>query len=91
MSPVTQTLEECLALSDVVISAVPNDAYKVPTKWLKDGCTCVNVAGEKNFETDVRQRASIYVPSVGVMTIAMLQRNLFRLCEYQDMLREASA
>ncbi|ORX39015.1 methylenetetrahydrofolate dehydrogenase [Kockovaella imperatae] len=77
-------LANALAISDVVISAVPVQSYKVPTKDLKDGCICVNVAGEKNFEKDVRERASIYVPSVGVMTIAMLQRNLLRLCEYQD-------
>jgi len=55
---VSKTLEECLAVSDVVISAVPNEKYKLPTQWLKDGCICVNVAGEKNFEADVRQRVS---------------------------------
>lgn len=87
-SPCSLSLAECLAISDVVISAVPVESYKVPTKHLKDGCVCVNVAGEKNFEADVRERASIYVPSVGVMTIAMLQRNLLRLCGYQDMVKK---
>jgi methylenetetrahydrofolate dehydrogenase (NAD+) len=90
-TPTTMSLADCLAISDVVISAVPSQSYKVSTKDLKDGCVCVNVAGEKNFEADVRERvsntismllrllidqASIYVPSVGMMTIAMLQRNL---------------
>lgn len=88
VNPVDVTLEQALGVSDVVISAVPVENYKVPTRWLKDGCVCVNVAGEKNFETDVRDRASIYVPSVGVMTIAMLQRNLLRLCQYQDMVKD---
>ncbi|RSH88491.1 uncharacterized protein EHS24_001036 [Apiotrichum porosum] len=88
VTPVDTTLEEALKVSDVVISAVPNDKYKIPTRWLKDGAICVNVAGEKNFESDVRERASIYVPSVGVMTIAMLQRNLLRLRTYQDMVKE---
>ncbi|WWD06644.1 hypothetical protein V865_004737 [Kwoniella europaea PYCC6329] len=83
------TLAQALSISDVVISAVPVASYKVPTKDLKDGCICVNVAGEKNFEADVRERASIYVPSVGMMTIAMLQRNLLRLCGYQDMIKSA--
>ncbi|WRT68965.1 uncharacterized protein IL334_005947 [Kwoniella shivajii] len=83
------TLAQALSISDVVISAVPVSSYKVPTKDLKDGCVCVNVAGEKNFEADVRERASIYVPSVGMMTIAMLQRNLIRLVGYQDMLKSA--
>ncbi|KAL7419712.1 Methylenetetrahydrofolate dehydrogenase [NAD(+)] [Cryptotrichosporon argae] len=86
-SAVGQSLADVLALSDVVISAVPSKSYKVATASLKDGCVCVNVAGEKNFEADVRDKASIYVPSVGVMTIAMLQRNLLRLCAYQDMIK----
>lgn len=57
-SPCSLSLAECLAISDVVISAVPVQSYKVPTKYLKDGCVCVNVAGEKNFEADVRERVS---------------------------------
>lgn len=53
------TLHKALSFSDVVISAVPVDSFKVPTKELKDGCVCVNVAGEKNFEADVRDRVSV--------------------------------
>lgn len=89
VSPTTFSLQQALSISDVVISAVPSQSYKVPTAQLKDGCVCVNVAGEKNFESDVRDRAGIYVPSVGVMTIAMLQRNLLRLCDYQLAAKEA--
>lgn len=54
--PSTLTLDECLAASDVVISAVPSANYKVPTSKLKDGCVCVNVSSEKNFEKDVREK-----------------------------------
>lgn len=54
--PSTLTLQECLAISDIVISAVPSAAYKVKTEWLKDGCICVNVAADKNFEKDVRDK-----------------------------------
>ena len=50
------SLQECLAVSDVVISAVPKVDYKVPTDWLKYGCIAVNVAGEKNFEETVREK-----------------------------------
>ncbi len=53
-----KTLEECLALSDVVITAVPDPKYKVRTEWLKDGCVCVNVSAEKNFEANVREKVS---------------------------------
>ncbi|KAF9057848.1 hypothetical protein BJ165DRAFT_82838 [Panaeolus papilionaceus] len=74
--PTSMTLEQCLAISDVVISAVPSPSYKVKTEWLKDGCVCVNVAADKNFEKDVRDKASIYIPAVGKVTILMLLRNL---------------
>ncbi|KAF8559442.1 NAD(P)-binding protein [Imleria badia] len=74
--PSQLSLQECLAISDVVISAVPTAEYKVKTEWLKDGCIAVNVAADKNFETDVRDKASIYIPAVGKVTILMLLRNL---------------
>jgi len=54
--PSTLSLQECLAISDVVVSAVPKVDYKVPTDWLKYGCIAVNVAGEKNFEETVREK-----------------------------------
>jgi len=50
------SLQECLAISDVVISAVPSAGYKVKTEWLKDGCICVNVASDKNFEKNVQDK-----------------------------------
>ncbi|KAF7432706.1 hypothetical protein PC9H_004648 [Pleurotus ostreatus] len=81
--PTTLTLEQCLSQSDVVISAVPSEGYKVPTSSLKDGCICVNVSAEKNFQEGVRDKASMYVPAVGKVTIMMLLRNLLRLIEYK--------
>lgn len=80
--PSNLTLQECLGLSDVVVSAVPSATYKVKTEWLKDGCVCVNVASDKNFEANVRDKASIYIPAVGKVTILMLLRNLLRLQQY---------
>ena len=103
--PCTRSLEECLGLSDVVVSAVPSASYKVKTAWLKDGCICINVAADKNFEKDVREKvrpssfllknpllsprclkcvltsriglqASLYMPTIGKVTIMMLLRNL---------------
>ena len=55
-APPELDLERCLAISDVVVSAVPSAKYKVPTAALKDGCVCVNVAADKNFEADVREK-----------------------------------
>ncbi|KAG6891304.1 hypothetical protein C0992_009185 [Termitomyces sp. T32_za158] len=58
--PSNLTLQECLAQSDVVVSAVPSATYKIKTEWLKDGCVCVNVSSEKNFEKDVREK--VFIP-----------------------------
>ncbi|KAG6850198.1 hypothetical protein H0H93_016627, partial [Arthromyces matolae] len=82
--PSNLTLQECLALSDVVVSAVPSASYKVKTEWLKDGCVCVNISSEKNFDKDVREKASLYIPSIGKVTILMLLRNLLRLQQYKQ-------
>ncbi|KAH7089324.1 methylenetetrahydrofolate dehydrogenase [Auriculariales sp. MPI-PUGE-AT-0066] len=78
----TLSLRECLAAADVVISAVPPQ--------LKDGCICINVSSEKNFEADVRDKASMYLPAVGKVTIMMLLRNLLRLQQYAEMLHHSS-
>jgi hypothetical protein len=45
-----------------VVSAVPTAAYKVKTEWLKDGCVCLNVAADKNFEKDVRDKVGSRFP-----------------------------
>ena len=36
------TLENCLPISDVVISGVPGDKYKVPLHLLREGAVCIN-------------------------------------------------
>jgi hypothetical protein len=70
------TLENCLPLSDVVISGVPGDKYKVPLEKMKDGAVCINFSSDRNFTPEVKEKASIYVPAIGKVTIAVLLRNL---------------
>lgn len=71
------TLEECLYLSDVVIGGVPSASYKVDATQLRDGAVCINFSSDKNFDTAaVKEHASIYVPAIGKVTIAVLLRNL---------------
>ncbi|KAK4538868.1 hypothetical protein RGQ29_032302, partial [Quercus rubra] len=72
-------LQTCLKASSVVISGVPSPNFKINTEWINEGSVCVNFSSAKNFEKDVRSRASLYLPSVGKMTCCMLQRNLLRL------------
>jgi methylenetetrahydrofolate dehydrogenase (NAD+) len=83
---VTETplkLEDVLPLSDIVIAGVPSEAYKIDTNLLKEGVVAINFSTFKNYRDDVQQRASIYVPSVGKVTVVMLQRNLVRLFQHQ--------
>ncbi|GAM91441.1 hypothetical protein ANO11243_094910 [Dothideomycetidae sp. 11243] len=74
-------MDDCLALSDVVISGVPNEKFKVPTALVRDGAVCINFSSEKNFTPDIKEKASIYVPAVGKVTIMILLRNLLRLVQ----------
>jgi len=97
------TLEQCLPLSDVVISGVPGDAYTVPVSLIRDGAVCINFSSGKvsqdcsststwtliadvhrqNFSPQVKEKAAIYVPAIGKVTIAILLRNLLRLAQNQ--------
>ncbi|GAA5930223.1 hypothetical protein JCM3775_004333 [Rhodotorula graminis] len=83
--------EECLAASDVVIGGVPSKSYKIPTAHLKEGVIAVNFSESKNFEDDIKEKASLYCPGIGKATIVLLQRNLLRLREYQAALRGPAA
>ncbi|KAL5114722.1 Methylenetetrahydrofolate dehydrogenase [NAD(+)] [Pleosporales sp. CAS-2024a] len=75
------TLDDCLPISDVVISGVPGDTYKVPLHKIRHGAVCINFSSERNFTPDVKEKASIYVPAIGKVTIAVLLRNLLRLAQ----------
>lgn len=69
-----------LAASDVVISAVPSRDFElVRAEEVKEGAVCVDVAELTNFDPSVRERASVFVPRVGPLTVAMAARNLVRL------------
>ncbi|KAH8910605.1 tetrahydrofolate dehydrogenase/cyclohydrolase [Coniochaeta sp. PMI_546] len=73
-------LEQVLPLCDVVIAGVPSENFKVPTELIRDGAVCINFSSFRNFDGPaVKEKASIYIPSVGKVTIAVLLRNLVRL------------
>ncbi|EXJ56482.1 methylenetetrahydrofolate dehydrogenase (NAD+) [Cladophialophora yegresii CBS 114405] len=75
------TIEDCAPLCDVVITGVPGEAYKFPCHLLKEGAVCINFSSEKNFPPEVKERASIYVPAIGKVTIVVLLRNLLRVVQ----------
>ncbi len=75
---------QAVSKSDIVITGVPKPNYKVPTKLLKPGVVAVNFSAFANFEFDLTSKAAYFVPSVGKVTVAMLERNLLRLYDYQN-------
>jgi hypothetical protein len=67
--------------SSVVITGVPTKAYRLPTEWIAPNTTIVNVSSFKNVDEDALLQIPgvVYVPRVGKVTVAMLERNLMRL------------
>lgn len=41
------SLQDCVPLSDVVISGVPGETFKIPTDILKNGAVCINFSTDK--------------------------------------------
>jgi 5,10-methylene-tetrahydrofolate dehydrogenase/methenyl tetrahydrofolate cyclohydrolase len=67
-------------MADVVISAVPSATFdRIRADEIRDGAICVNVSEHPNFDDSILERASVFVPRVGPLTIAMCTRNLTRL------------
>lgn len=78
------SLEKVAPQCDVIITGVPSENYKFPTELVTNGTTVINFASAKNFNEDVKQKAGLYVPLIGKVTIAMLLRNLLRLIDNRN-------
>lgn len=86
-----ELLKECCKEADVIITGVPSESYKFPTEYIKDGAACINFSSFKNFDDSVKTRTSLYVPMTGKVTIAMLLRNMLRLIDNSDKLKNQTA
>ncbi|KAL9185159.1 hypothetical protein ACHAXT_002936 [Thalassiosira profunda] len=76
------TVEKCVRSSTVVVSGVPSTAFKVPTDWIAENASLINVATDSNFEEEElcdNPRGITYVPHVGRVTVAALEYNLTSL------------
>lgn len=77
------TRQEALASADVVITGVPSREFSlVRAAEIKPGAVCVNFSTLRNFDPDVLDKAGVFVPRVGPMTVTMALRNTLRL--FQD-------
>jgi len=76
-----ETPESCVRKSNIVITGVPTKNYRLPSEWIQPNTTVVNVASFKNVnEDEILQIEGVqYIPMVGKVTVAMLERNLMRL------------
>ncbi|RKP31302.1 NAD(P)-binding protein [Metschnikowia bicuspidata] len=73
------SLEKVAPQCDVIITGVPSDSYKFPTELVSNGTMVINFSSAKNFDDSIKQKAGLYVPSIGKVTVSMLLRNLLRL------------
>lgn len=80
----THSVESLAPTCDVIITGVPSDSYKFPIEYITNGSVVINFSSSKNFPDEVKQKAGLYVPSIGKVTIAMLLRNLLRLIKNKN-------
>jgi 5,10-methylene-tetrahydrofolate dehydrogenase/methenyl tetrahydrofolate cyclohydrolase len=72
-----------LAEAEIVITGVPSRTFqRIAARELGPAPVCVNFSTFANFESDVREKARVFVPRVGPMTVTMALRNTLRL--YQN-------
>jgi 5,10-methylene-tetrahydrofolate dehydrogenase/methenyl tetrahydrofolate cyclohydrolase len=74
-------LQQFVKLADVIVSAVPQPTYRIPSDWIKDGTLCFDLSGQGNFDYEALTRRGIpYTDttqnSVGKVTRAMALLNL---------------
>ncbi|MFO0611850.1 MAG: bifunctional methylenetetrahydrofolate dehydrogenase/methenyltetrahydrofolate cyclohydrolase [Polyangiaceae bacterium] len=74
------TRAEALRSADIVITGVPSATFDlVRAAELRPGAICLNFSTRKNFHEDALEAASVFIPRVGPMTVAMALRNTVRL------------
>lgn len=88
----TTRLEDCMAMSHIVVTAVPDPNFQIPTDALQHNTLVVDVTGT-NINTAALTRESgrgiRFVNSVGKITIASLQHSLIRLFEQNESTRHS--
>lgn len=71
---------EALLQSDMVITGVPSRHFpKIEASELSPHTICLNFATIKNFTAEAEEKAELFIPRVGPITVAMCMRNTLRL------------
>jgi methylenetetrahydrofolate dehydrogenase (NADP+) / methenyltetrahydrofolate cyclohydrolase len=88
VSESTVDRETALRDADIVITGVPSRSFPpVSPDEIKPGAICINFSTIKNFREDIVERASVFVPRVGPMTVTMALRNTLRLHRNAQLIR----
>lgn len=83
------TRGQALAESNIIITGVPSSKFPCVTPGeISSNSVCVNFSSYDNFDPSVAHHASIYLPRIGPMTVAMCLRNALRL--YQNFHADSS-
>lgn len=79
----TDKVEDILAKSKIIITGVPTKDYRLPTQHVQPGSMVINISHFKNVDEEelLKVPGVKYVPLVGKVTVAMLERNLLRLTQ----------
>mmetsp|Transcript_346 Transcript_346/g.843 ORF Transcript_346/g.843 Transcript_346/m.843 type:complete len:273 (+) Transcript_346:362-1180(+) len=74
-------VQQCIKSSSVVITGVPTKDYRLDSSCVQPNTVVINVASFKNVDEEALLKIPgvLYVPMVGKVTVAMLERNLMRL------------
>lgn len=76
----TISRQEALARSDIVITGVPSDTFHpIQATEIKASSIGINFSSIPNFSDAAADKASLFIPRVGPMTVAMCMRNTLRL------------
>ncbi|PLX82277.1 MAG: methylenetetrahydrofolate dehydrogenase [Desulfuromonas sp.] len=71
---------EALAGSSMVITGVPSRAFpRIGAGEISPRTICLNFATIKNFSPEAEEKAELFIPRVGPVTVAMCMRNTLRL------------
>lgn len=75
------SVEDAIKKSQVVVCGVPTKDYKLNSAWVMPNTVVINVSSFKNVDEEqlLKVPGVKYVPMVGKVTVAMLERNLLRL------------
>lgn len=72
--------QEALALSNIIVTGVPSNKFQVVSNHeIQDGAICVNFSSIPNFAENISEKADIFVPRIGPVTVLMCVRNSLRL------------